>query len=86
MDFYQTVGGRRFVDYTIPTLSKNIEKLTEALNRKTEQYCVPLIKETDPVAVAAIIEDQLGKGAKFVTKLDTGTEGDSVLIFEREVE
>lgn len=36
MDFYATVGGQRFIDGTVPKLSKNIEKLADGVNRLCE--------------------------------------------------
>ena len=36
MDFYQSVGGRRFVDGTVPRLIDAMEKLAKAVNRQNE--------------------------------------------------
>lgn len=37
MDFYDTVGGRRFVDVTVPTLTNAIKDLTEAIKTLTDR-------------------------------------------------
>jgi hypothetical protein len=33
MDFYRTVGGRRFIDHTIPDLIRQLEKVHVAVDR-----------------------------------------------------
>ena len=40
MDFYSTMGGQRFIDHTVPTLIKSIDRLAvsvEKLNEREEQ-------------------------------------------------
>lgn len=37
MDFYSTVGGRQFVDVTVPALTKAIKDLTEVVKNLTDK-------------------------------------------------
>lgn len=46
MDFYSTVGGRQFVDVTVPALTKAIKDLTEVVKNLTDKV-EQLEKNTD---------------------------------------
>ena len=36
MDFYMSIGGRRFIDGTVPNLVKAMERLAKAMERQNE--------------------------------------------------
>lgn len=63
IQFHETVMGRRFIEGTVPTLTRNIEKLTALLeeSQKTREYCIGII---DPDRNAEeSIQEELKKGA-----------------------
>jgi hypothetical protein len=53
MEFYRTVGGRRFVDHTIPELALQLQRIANALDKILDRIEArdPSIR-TDPSAAA----------------------------------
>ena len=37
LDFYRTVGGRKFIDFTVPRLAKALEEQSELVEIQVEQ-------------------------------------------------
>lgn len=58
MAFFETVGGRQFVDYTIPKLSKNIEQLSGVVTDLTKE----IIKLNERIAELEAENSQLRNG------------------------
>lgn len=73
MNYFETVAGRKFTDYTIPALVEQLERLNE---KKVGQYCL----KCNPGNVYYTINKELGKGSKFVGAVPDGE--DKVLVFE----
>ena len=81
MDFYNTRGGRMFVDSTIPRLVRAVENLTKAVSTKKVQYT----RAADPAAnIAKLLEKEFADGAIYVDKIEHG--GKIVFVFEKEVQ
>ena len=62
LQFHETIMGRRFIEGTVPTLTRNIEKLVTLLeSQKKKEYCIGII---DPDRNAEeTIQEELKKGA-----------------------
>ena len=81
MDFYETRGGRMFVDVTVPRLVRAVENLTKAVSTKRIQYTRIADPATDP---AKLLEKEFADGATYVDKLEHGDK--IVFVFEKEVQ
>lgn len=80
LGFYDTVGGQRFVDHTIPRLVDAIEKNTKALNSlRKEQYTV----KANNWGMGAVIKEELEKGSLYLTHFRDDSSTDYIIIFER---
>ena len=75
MNYFETVAGHKFADYTIPALVEQLEKLNK---KKTRQYC----RKCDPGNVYNTMNMELEKGSKFVGAVPDGE--NEVLVFEME--
>ena len=75
MNFFETVAGLKFTDYTIPALVEQLEKLNK---KKTRQYCIKCRQES----VYDVMNEELEKGSKFVGAVPDGE--NQVFVFETE--
>lgn len=83
MGFYETRGGRIFVDSTIPRLVRAVENLTKAVSTKKVQYT--RVAVADPAAdIAKLLEKEFADGASYVNKIEHGDK--IVFVFEKEVQ
>lgn len=81
MGFYETRGGRIFVDSTIPRLVRAVENLTKAVSTKKVQYTRVADPATD---IAKLLEKEFADGASYVNKIEHGDK--IVFVFEKEVQ
>ena len=77
MNFYDTVGGRRFIDGTVPSLINAVKDLTKTITSKKRQYMVTVEPGTD---AESVISGELEKGASYVAHFSDSKK--IVFIFE----
>ena len=76
MDFFETVAGQRFTEYTVPMLVKELEKIN---NR--QQYCEMILKAD----LVDGINKEIEQGARVVSMMDKGN-GYAAVVFEKTTE
>jgi len=76
MDFFDTVAGSTFVNYTIPELVSELK----TINAKKKQFSKSVPKDK----AAATIQAEAEKGCRYYDSIDLGNE--VLIIFEKEAD
>jgi len=83
MDFYDTVGGRRFVEWTVPKLIHAIERAAKAMehaNRLKQREVDILAREFNPGAPAAEIKPSDGQVPELSDGQELGGDGEAYVV------
>ena len=83
MEFYNTIMGKKFYDGTMREIKNNLDRIANALERRTVTYAIV----DNGRCLADIVNEEARKGGRYVTLINNcdGT-GKCALIFEKEAE